>query len=127
MPILQHEPGTDLDFKPHVFLSFGKVQFQQTKVKNKCQNSRLVQTKLTLVCKCSARDRDTPRFQTPRFSEFWQSTIPANEGKKQMPKLTARANQMLIGVPSLKHETGTDLDFKPHVFLSFGKVQFQQT
>ena len=38
-----------------------------------------------------------------------------------MPKLSARANQMLIGVPILKHETGTDLVFKPHVFLSFGK------
>ena len=52
--------GTDLVFKPHVFLSFGKVQFQQTKV-------------------------------------------------KKMPKLSARANQMLIGVPILKHESGTDL------------------
>ena len=54
--------GTDLDFKPHVFLSFGK------------------------------------------------STIPANEGRKQMPKLMSRANQMFIGVPSLKHEPGTDLN-----------------
>ena len=52
--------GTDLVFKPHVFLSFGKVQFQQTKV-------------------------------------------------KKMQKLSARANQMLIGVPILKHEPGTDL------------------
>ena len=42
--ILQHEPGTDLVFKPHVFPSFGK------------------------------------------------STITANKGKKQMPKLSARAN-----------------------------------
>ena len=27
-----------------------------------------------------------------------------------MPKLSARVNKMLIGVPGLKHETGTDLD-----------------
>ena len=52
--------GTDLVFKPHVFLSFGKVQFQQTKI-------------------------------------------------KKMPKLSVHANQILIGVPILKHETGTDL------------------
>ena len=51
--VQQHEPGTDLVFKPHVFLSFGK------------------------------------------------STITANEDKKQMPKLSARANQMLICAPSL--------------------------
>ena len=38
------------------------------------------------------RDRDRPCFQTARFPEFWQSTIPANEGKKQVPKLSARAN-----------------------------------
>ena len=38
------------------------------------------------------RARDRPRFQTARFPEFWQSTIPANEGKKQVPKLSARAN-----------------------------------
>ena len=54
------------------------------------------------------KKRDRPRFQTARFPEFWQSAIPANEGKK-MPKLSARANQMLIGVPILKHEPGTDL------------------
>ena len=29
----------------------------------------------------STRDRDRPRFQTARFPEFWQSEIPANEGK----------------------------------------------
>ena len=51
---------------------------------------------------------DRPRFQTARFPEFWQSAIPANEGKK-MPKPSARANQMLIGVPILKHEPETDL------------------
>ena len=73
-----------------------------------CQNSRLVQTKCSLVCQANSTSRDRPRFQTARFSEFWQSTIPANEGKK-MPKLSARANQMLIGVPILKHEPGTDL------------------
>ena len=61
--------GTDLVFKPHVFLSFGKVQFQQTKV-------------------------------------------------KKMPKLSARANQMLIGVPILKHETGTDLTNFSQIFTS---------
>ena len=47
------------------------------------------------------RARDRPRFQTARFPEFWQSAIPANEGKKQMPKLSARANKMFIGVPSV--------------------------
>ncbi len=61
--------GTDLVFKPHVFLSFGKVQFQQTKV-------------------------------------------------KKMPKLSARANQMLIGVPILKHEPGTDLTNFSQIFTS---------
>ena len=46
----------------------------------------------------AARARDRPCFQTTRFSEFWQSAIPANEDKKQMPKLSARVNKMLIGV-----------------------------
>ena len=69
----------------------------------------------------AARDRDRPRFQTARFSEFWQSAIPANESKKQMPKLSARANKVFIGVQNLQHEPVTDLVFKPHVFLSFGK------
>ena len=59
--------------------------------------------------------RDRPRFQTTRFPEFWQSAIPANEGKK-MPKLSARAKQMLIGVLILKHETGTDLTNFSQIF-----------
>ena len=61
------------------------------------------------------KKRDRPRFQTARFPEFWQSAIPANEGKK-MPKLSARANQMLIGVLILKHETGTDLTNFSQIF-----------
>ena len=36
-----------------------------------------------------------------------------------MPKLSARANQMLIGVPSLKHEPGTDLVFQTTRFPEF--------
>ena len=31
--------------------------------------------------------RDRPRFQTARFPEFWQSAIPANEGKKNAKTL----------------------------------------
>ena len=38
------------------------------------------------------RARDRPRFQTIRFPEFWQSSIPVKDDKKQMPKLSARAN-----------------------------------
>ena len=49
-----------------------------------------VNTPIPLVSFTRARDR--PRFQTARFPEFWQSAIPANEDKKQMPKLSARAN-----------------------------------
>ena len=33
------------------------------------------------------RDRDRPCFQTARFPEFWQSEIPANEGKKNAKTL----------------------------------------
>ena len=67
-----------------------------------------VNTPIPLVSFTRARDR--PRFQTARFSEFWQSAIPSNEDKKQMPKLQARANKMFIGVQILKHEPGTDLN-----------------
>ena len=35
----------------------------------------------------AARARDRPRFQTARFPEFWQSAIPANEGKKNAKTL----------------------------------------
>ena len=40
----------------------------------------------------AARARDRPRFQTARFPEFWQSSIPVKDDKKQMPKLSARVN-----------------------------------
>ena len=33
------------------------------------------------------KKRDRPRFQTARFPEFWQSAIPANEGKKNAKTL----------------------------------------
>ena len=61
-----HEPGTDLDFKPHVFLSFGKVQFHQTKVKNKCQNSRLVQTKCSLVYQANSTSQGQTLYNKDR-------------------------------------------------------------
>ena len=57
------------------------------------------------------RARDRPCFQTARFLSFGKSAIPANEGKKQMPKLSARANKVFIGMQNLQHEPGTDLVF----------------
>ena len=38
------------------------------------------------------RASDRSRFQPHVFLSFGKRTIPANEGKKQMPKLSARVN-----------------------------------
>ena len=41
-------------FQPHVFLSFGKSTIPaKDDKKNKCQNSRLVLTKCSLVCQAN--------------------------------------------------------------------------
>ena len=57
------------------------------------------------------RARDRPRFQPHVFLSFGKSTIPAKDDKKkQMPKLSARANKVFIGMQNLQHEPGTDLN-----------------
>ena len=51
VPILQHEPGTDLVFQTTRFPEFWQSEIPANEgKKNKCQNSRLVQTKCLLVC-----------------------------------------------------------------------------
>ena len=89
---LQHEPGTDLGFKPHVFLSFGKVQFQQTKVKKMSKLSARA-NKMLIDEQILQHEPGTDLVFKPHvFPSFGKSTITANKGKKQMPKLSARVN-----------------------------------
>ena len=90
--VQQHEPGTDLVFKPHVFLSFGKVQFQQTKVKKMSKLSARA-NKMLIDEQILQHEPGTDLVFKPHvFPSFGKSTITANKGKKQMPKLSARAN-----------------------------------
>ena len=66
--VQQHESGTDLVFKPHVFRSFGKVQLQQTKVKKMPKLSARANKMLIGVPSFAARDRDRPRLYVPSFT-----------------------------------------------------------
>ena len=72
VPILKHETGTDLVFKPHVFLSFGKSTITASESKKNAKTLGSCKPNAHWCANLKARDRDRPRFQTARFPEFWQ-------------------------------------------------------
>ena len=52
--------GTHLDFKPHVFLSFGKIGYPLNKVVQAAKTHGSCKPNVHWCAKLTARDRDRP-------------------------------------------------------------------
>ena len=119
--LFYYKRGTHLVFKPHAFLSFGKSPIPAKEGKNKCQNSRLVFTKCSLVCQANNTSQGQTLFSSRTLS--WVLAKVQIQQKKVKNKcqnsrlvltkcsLVCQANNTRQGQTLFFVKMGTDLVF----------------
>ena len=107
------EAGADLDFKPHVILSFGRsvnsACYEESKPPK--LTARAKQNSHWCAFFLCARQGQTLNLNKTN-TEFFSDSVKKN------------SQHVLTKYPlvyKFSARAGTDLDFKPHVILSFGR------